>query len=69
MGGAVDRKWCWMSKEQAGIGAGRKKECEAVVNENRNTIKDGNWSSRQGKIGKETECVVMNVERRRNLTE
>ena len=33
MGGAVNRKWCWMSKIPAGIGAGRKKECKTVVND------------------------------------
>ena len=54
MRGAVNRKWCWMSKIPAGIGAGRKKECKTVVTENGDTIKDGNWSSRQGNTGKET---------------
>lgn len=63
MRGAVDRNWCWMSKIPAGIGAGRKKECKTVVNENGNTFKDGNWSSTAEKYWKGNGCVVMNVER------
>ena len=56
MRGAVNRKWCWMSKIPAGIDAGRKKECKTVVTENGNTIKDVIWSSSQEILERKRMC-------------